>query len=105
MNAATVLRHARRHAGLSQRGLARRAGVPQSTVGRIESGAVDPAASTLDRLLRACGEQLEAMPVIGAQVDRTLIEQKLALNDDERVTSTAAAAYAIQSLRDAALRR
>ena len=105
MNAATALRHARRRAGLSQRKLAGRAGVPQSTVARIESGTVDPAVSTLDRLLRACGEQLEAMPVIGAQVDRTLIEQKLELDDHERIASTAAAAYAIEPFRDAALRR
>lgn len=101
MNAATALRHARRRAGLSQRKLAGRAGVPQSTVARIESGTVDPAVSTLDRLLRACGEQLEAMPVIGAQVDRTLIADQLERSPRNRVEAVAEAAAAMDRLRDA----
>lgn len=38
VRAAALLREARRSAGLSQRALAEKAGVPQSTVARIESG-------------------------------------------------------------------
>ena len=41
-----MLRMARRRAGLSQRELARRAGVPQPTVSRIERGQMSP---SLDR--------------------------------------------------------
>ena len=42
-------------AGFSQRELAARAGVEQSTVARIESGHADPAFSTLERLLATAG--------------------------------------------------
>lgn len=72
-----MLREARRRADLSQRELAARAGVPQSTVARIETGVIDPKASTLRRILRACGADIEAMPVLGEGVDRTLIRADL----------------------------
>ncbi len=60
--AARLLRHARRRAGLTQRALATKAGVAQSVVGRIESSAVDPTVTTLSKLLRACETTLEALP-------------------------------------------
>jgi predicted transcriptional regulator len=41
-----VLSRARHRAGLTQRELAERAAVPQSTVGRIEAGLVDPRVGT-----------------------------------------------------------
>ena len=72
MDAGRVLRQARRRAGLTQRELADRAGVPQSQVARIESGAVVPRVDTLDRLLEACGEGLESLPRPGIGVDRSL---------------------------------
>ena len=40
---------------MSQRGLARVAGVPPSTVSRIESGDVDPTVGMLERLVTAAG--------------------------------------------------
>lgn len=67
-----VLRHARRRAGLTQRQLAARSGIPQETIARIESGRTDPRVGTLDRLLEACGWGLEVMPRPGQGVDRTL---------------------------------
>jgi transcriptional regulator with XRE-family HTH domain len=72
MDAARVLRQARRRTGLTQRELAGKAGVPQSQVAKIESGAVVPRVDTLDRLLDACGEGLESLPRPGRGVDRTL---------------------------------
>lgn len=51
--AGALLTTARVRAGLSQRELAARAGVAQSTVARIESGHADPAFSTLERLIAA----------------------------------------------------
>jgi transcriptional regulator with XRE-family HTH domain len=51
-----TLRALRRRADLSQRELADLAGVPKSTVSRIESGQVtDPRLRTLERLVRAAG--------------------------------------------------
>lgn len=80
-----ALRQARRRAGLTQRELAARTGVPQSTIARIESGRADPRVSTLDTLLRACGDELDAVPRRGLGVDRTLIRELLRLSPDERI--------------------
>ena len=96
----TVLRKARRRAGLTQRALAEAAGVPQSTVGRIEAGTHMPRIDTLDRLLRACGMQLEVSHLRGLGVDRTQIAELLELTPDERVRSGARDA---QNLRAAGL--
>jgi predicted transcriptional regulator len=85
MNGAHALRQARRRAGLTQRELAQRAGVPQSAIARIESGRVVPRIDTLDRLLRVCGDQLEAVPKLGEGIDRTLIRNMLKLTPDERL--------------------
>lgn len=96
MNAATQLRQARLRARLTQRALASRAGVPQSTVGRIESASIEVRTSTLDRLLRACGYQLEVHPRLGQGVDRTLLRQRLALSQRERIETMAVAARNIE---------
>jgi len=84
MRAARSLRWARRRAGLSQRALAAQTGVPQSTIGRIEAGLVDPRFETLRRLLNACGFDLEMEPLRGAGVDRSQIQALLALTPAER---------------------
>jgi transcriptional regulator with XRE-family HTH domain len=84
VDAAGTLRDARRGAGLTQRELARIAGVPQPTVARIESRAVVPRVDTLDRLLRVCGIALEGVPRPGAGLDRTLIRERLRLTTAER---------------------
>ena len=55
MSITNIVREARRRAALSQAELARRAGVPKSTVGRIESGARTPSAELVERLVRAAG--------------------------------------------------
>ena len=82
--AARTLRHARLAAGLSQRALAERAGVPQPTIARIESGASSPRVDTLARLLEACGYQLESVPRRGVGVDRSVIRELLALTPAQR---------------------
>ncbi len=94
MDVAQVLTRTRRGAGLSQRALAAVARVPQSTVARIESGTIDPRASTLDRLLRACGQELAvtAVTIDGNGIDRTLIREQLRLTPTERVTAVTNAA-------------
>ncbi len=96
---------ARRQAGLTQRQLAERAGVPQSTVGRIENGSLDPRTGTLDRLLKACGRELHAVPRPGEGVDRTQIRERLRLTPTERVDHAVAAARNIERFRGAARRK
>ena len=85
MDSGGTLRSARRRRGLTQRQLASRSGVPQSAIARIESGAVTPRIDSLDRLLRCCGEMLEARPARGIGVDRSLIREMLSLSPTERL--------------------
>lgn len=66
-----LVRHARRRARLSQRGLAERAGVRQSTIAEIEMGRVDPKAGTLAKLLSACDCRLAVLPVQAIMADET----------------------------------
>jgi len=84
MEAGPILREARRRAGVSQRALARTAGVPQPTVSRIERGRVAPRFDTLDRLLRECGGQLQLIDRPGRGLDRTMIRERLRLSPGER---------------------
>ncbi len=60
MEARTLLRTERQRAGLTQRDLAERTRVPQSTIARIETGRTDPRASTLNSLLVGCGRSMTA---------------------------------------------
>jgi transcriptional regulator with XRE-family HTH domain len=83
--AARLLRHARKRAGLTQRALAAKAGVPQSSVSRIESSRVDPTVTSLSRLLRACGTTLEALAGTGEGVDRVPLRAMLRLTPADRL--------------------
>lgn len=56
--AATTLREARRRAQLSQQALAERAGVAPSVLSAYETGARQPSAKMLARLVRASGAEL-----------------------------------------------
>jgi transcriptional regulator with XRE-family HTH domain len=77
--AGRMVRYARRRAGLTQRQLAAKAGIPQETIARIERGRVDPRIGTLDRLLEAAEMGLEVMPRLGIGIDRTQFQRLLSL--------------------------
>jgi len=53
------IRYLRKRAGLTQKELAKRAGVSQSLIARIESGAVDPRLSTLRKILNVLEEVIK----------------------------------------------
>ena len=77
MRISSVVREARRRAGLSQGQLAERAGVPKSTVGRIESGTRKPSTEMVERLVRAAGFDIsvslsEPDPGTDSMFERTL---------------------------------
>ena len=93
------MRAARRRAGLSQRALAERAGVPQATIARIEAGQVDPRIGTVEVLLTACGLDLDATPRLGDGIDRAHIRTNLALTPAERLERVSRAANALANLR------
>jgi predicted transcriptional regulator len=69
---------------LSQRALASAAGVPQSTVARIETGQLAPRADTLERVLRASGHTLALESTAGIGIDRSQIRELLRLTPGQR---------------------
>ena len=99
MRAGTILRHARRRARMTQRQLAAAAGTPQSTVGRIETGRLNPTVESLRRLLAATGHDLELVPTAGADEDRSLIRDRLRLTPAQRARLAIAEARAVYRFR------
>jgi transcriptional regulator with XRE-family HTH domain len=99
--AARLVRQARRSAGLSQRALAARAAVPQSTVARIELELLAPRVDTLERLLRAAGRTLSSEPILGADEDISLIRDRLRLTPAERARLAVREAHALERLEAA----
>ena len=63
MDVAAALRSARHAADLTQRHLARRAGISAGALSRYESGSALPSLPALDRLLAACGKDLRLVVV------------------------------------------
>jgi predicted transcriptional regulator len=100
MNAARALRYARRRAGLTQRDLAVRAGVPQPGIARIESGVVSPRMDTLAHLMAAAGSTLELAPRIGEGVDRTMFAATLAQTPEQRIEAAGRAGTTLAAFRD-----
>ena len=70
---------------MTQDALARRAGVSQSLVARIERGDVDASFSRTVKLVRACGLDLEIHVVPLDEDAWTLVERGDALTPDERL--------------------
>lgn len=84
--------------------MAARAGVPASTVARIETGVLDPRIGTVERLLRACGHALEVETDHGRGVDLSLLDTTLAMTAEERVEGGLAAARQLGEMQGAARR-
>jgi transcriptional regulator with XRE-family HTH domain len=101
MKAATYVNQARRAAGLSQRELSRRTGVPQSAIARIERGLQVPRADTLEKLLEACGFELRLGPIRGDGVDRSQLEEWLRFSPAERLERATGYGRLIDRLRSA----
>ncbi len=81
-----LIRAARLRHGLSQERLARRVGTTQSAISRIEQERVSPTVQTLTELLYLMGEDL----VLSSQqrdagIDRTLIDERLRMSEEERL--------------------
>jgi transcriptional regulator with XRE-family HTH domain len=81
-----LLADARRHAGLTQAGLAKRLAISQAAVAQLERAGSNPRLATLDRALRATGVEL----VLTTRprrptVDDSLIRQQLELGPAQRL--------------------
>lgn len=82
-----LLKDARRRAGLSQAGLARRLGISQAAIAKLERPGANPTVETLDRVLSATGRRLtlstSTRPNVG--VDESLIRRQLELTPAQRI--------------------
>lgn len=87
MDAAGIVKRARRRAGVSQRELSRRTGLDQAVIGRIEAGKASPRFDTLERLLAATGHELLLVELRPPEVDRSDIRAALQLDDRARERS------------------
>jgi transcriptional regulator with XRE-family HTH domain len=88
----SLIRHARRAAGLSQAELARRLETTQSAVARLESRRSNPRLDTLDRAIAAAGQELEiSFRRPEPQVDETMTASNLRKSSAERLRYFAAA--------------
>jgi transcriptional regulator with XRE-family HTH domain len=83
---ASILRDARREAGLSQLQLAHRLGVSQAAVAKLEHPHSNPTVRTLARALRATGRHLSLETTVWQPgVDESLIRRQLELTPLQRV--------------------
>jgi predicted transcriptional regulator len=99
METAELVGLARRLSGLSQRQLASKAAVPQSTIARIESGAIEPRSSTIDRILSSMSYAVRLEPRLSGDVDRSLIRRFLRLTPAQRIEYSVSGGRLTQRLR------
>jgi transcriptional regulator with XRE-family HTH domain len=101
MSIASLVREARRRAGLSQAQLAARAGVPQSTVGRIESGARTPSTALVERLVRSAGLEVSASLLEPDPDTDSLFERTLRRTPAQRLAdATRVARFVLRGRRE-----
>ena len=91
MEAATLIREARRRARLTQAQLAARSGTKQSVIARLESGTTEPSYARVASLIRACG--FELIPAVTGvdDSDWSVARENLALSLDQRIAKHQAA--------------
>lgn len=99
MDAARIVRQARARAGLSQRDLARLSGISQPMISAIERGLQDPRHSTLERLLGACGQEVDLVLKMGEGVDPTQFIPPLGLALRQRLRMAVESAKNVERLR------
>src|SRR3954453_7443821 len=88
MEAASLIRRARTDAGLTQSQLARRLGLTQAALARLEKAGANPTVATLDRVLRATGRRLDLrLGRAQSSVDTTLLHEALALSPAARIAA------------------
>jgi transcriptional regulator with XRE-family HTH domain len=86
-DAPALLRQARHQAGITQAQLARRLGVSQAAVAKLERPDANPTIATLEQALSMTGHRLTlgSEPVSGLGVDESLIRQQLELSPAQRL--------------------
>jgi transcriptional regulator with XRE-family HTH domain len=88
MSTGALIRATREAEGLTQAVLARRLGITQPSVARLEAAGDEVSVATLQRALNAMGRALELRVVARPpSVDETLLHRTLAMTPDERLRS------------------
>jgi len=83
---ASLLKDARRQAGLTQAELARRLGVSQAAVAKLERPGANPAIATLEDALRETEQRLVlATEPVRPGIDETLVIEQLKLSPEQRL--------------------
>jgi transcriptional regulator with XRE-family HTH domain len=85
MKGGSLVREARRRAGLSQEELAARVGTTQSAIARLERGRTEPNHVRVVELVRACGLDLVPTLHVVDDSDLDLARANLRLSVDDRV--------------------
>ena len=101
MRAATIVREARRRAGISQGVLAERVGTTQSAVARLERGGASPSFDRLSEIVAACGLELRVALLPVDESDWSLARENLRLDTDARVRQHQAAVRFARAGREA----
>ena len=90
---------------MTQRDLAVASGVPQPSIARIERGTSLPRIDTLERLLRAAGQELTTERRLGEGVDRSTIRELLRMTPEQRGHLASSAGQNLLALRGATTTR
>jgi transcriptional regulator with XRE-family HTH domain len=86
MSTGSLIRRTRQAEGLTQAALARRLGITQPSVARLEAAGDEVTVATLQRALNAMGRALDLTVVQRkSSVDETLLHSTLKLTPDERL--------------------
>jgi transcriptional regulator with XRE-family HTH domain len=86
MTPGQLVRDARRSAGLTQQALASRLGTTQSAVAGLEADRTSPRVATVERALRACGQELSLTTQRpNSSIDDTLVASHLRIPPNERL--------------------
>jgi transcriptional regulator with XRE-family HTH domain len=86
MSPGQLIREARRSAGLSQQALASRLGTTQSAIAGLESDRSSPRVATVERALRACGQELSLSARKNtSSIDETLVAANLRFTPEQRL--------------------
>jgi transcriptional regulator with XRE-family HTH domain len=82
----SLLRDARSRAGLTQAELARRLGISQAAVAKLERPRANPTIATLEGALRGTGQQLVlSTEPLKRGIDETLVFEQLRLSPEQRL--------------------
>jgi transcriptional regulator with XRE-family HTH domain len=84
---AALIRDARRESGLTQAELARRLGISQAALAKLERPAANPTVRTLQRVLAATGHTLALELGRASSVDESLLVEALELTPAERIAA------------------